>query len=91
MQRPRLAHGASAGCVALIAGMLPATPAVAANAVFQAGTLNIFNGLSHADFVHDLELITSRADLVGLNEVNGRKAFLQNWATANSRDSVRCG
>lgn len=88
MPRFRLVHraltrGVLIGAVALMTGLVQVPPAVAANAAFQAGTLNIFNGLSQADFVHDLELITSRADLVGLNEVAGRKAFLQDWAAAN--------
>ncbi|MEK8107180.1 hypothetical protein NKG94_22200 [Micromonospora sp. M12] len=58
-------------------------PAAAANATFKAATLNIYNGLSQADFVHDLTLIAARADLVGLNEVGNRKAFLENWAADN--------
>lgn len=68
---------------ALLATVAPATPAAAANVTFQAGTLNILYELTHAEFVHDLELITSKADLVGLNEVHGRKDFLQNWAANN--------
>ncbi|MFE0593253.1 endonuclease/exonuclease/phosphatase family protein [Micromonospora echinospora] len=71
------------GAVALVTGLLPAPPAAAANAVFQAATLNIYHGLSRADFVADLQLITSKADLVGLNEVGERKAHLQDWAAAN--------
>jgi len=62
---------------------MPTTPAAATNASFQVATLNIYNGLTHAKFVHDLELITSKADMVGLNEVQNRKAFLQDWAAAN--------
>ncbi len=73
----------SAAALVVLVGLLPAAPAVAANAVFRAATLNIFNGLSRADFIHDLELITARADLVGLNEVNDRKEFLQDWAATN--------
>ncbi|GIF72410.1 endonuclease/exonuclease/phosphatase family protein [Asanoa siamensis] len=71
------------GLAALIAGLLPATPAAAASVTFRAATLNIYNGLSDADFRHDLDLIASRADLVGLNEVGNRKALLQSWAAAN--------
>jgi hypothetical protein len=74
---------AVATAVALAVSLMPSAPAAAANAVFQAGHLNILNSLSRADFVHDLQLITSRADLVGLNEVNGRKDFLRDWADNN--------
>lgn len=74
---------AAATAVALLIGLLPAGPAAAATVPFQLGHLNILNSLSHADFVEDLRLITSKADLVGLNEVNGRKDFLRNWAANN--------
>lgn len=74
---------AAAVAVALLTGLLPASPAAAANVPFQLGHLNILNSLSHADFVEDLRLITSKADLVGLNEVNGRREFLRNWAADN--------
>lgn len=69
--------------VAALAGLTllaPAAPAAAATANFTVGHLNILNSLSHAKFLADLELITSKADLVGLNEVNGRKDFLTTWA-----------
>lgn len=69
--------------VAVFAGLLPATPAAAVNVTFQAGTLNIYNGLTHAQFLADLQLITSKADLVGLNEVANRRDFLQTWADDN--------
>ncbi|MFG3715725.1 endonuclease/exonuclease/phosphatase family protein [Micromonospora sp. NPDC047730] len=75
--------GALVTAVVLAASLLPASPAAAANVPFNVATLNIYNGLSQADFVSDLQLITSRADLVGLNEVGNRKAFLQDWAAAN--------
>lgn len=80
-----LARGVTAlvATTALVAGLLPATPAAAANAVFQAATLNILYELDQADFAADLQLITSKADLVGLNEVGDRKAYLQDWAAAN--------
>ncbi|MEV4414282.1 endonuclease/exonuclease/phosphatase family protein [Catellatospora sp. NPDC049609] len=83
--RLRIARRATAvvAAVVVLAGVTPAAPAAAASAVFQAGTLNIYYGLNHADFLHDLQLITSNADLVGLNEVEGRKAFLQTWAADN--------
>ncbi|MDI1460873.1 endonuclease/exonuclease/phosphatase family protein [Catellatospora sp. KI3] len=74
---------ALAGAVAMLATVVPAAPAQAANAVFRAGTLNIYNGLTHAQFLADLQLITSKADLVGLNEVNARKDFLIDWAQNN--------
>ncbi|MCG5457504.1 hypothetical protein PSH03_002615 [Micromonospora sp. PSH03] len=77
------ALGALAGAVALVAALLPAAPAAAASVGFKAATLNIYYGLSQADFVHDLNLIASKADLVGLNEVGARKAFLANWAADN--------
>ncbi|MBV1856361.1 endonuclease/exonuclease/phosphatase family protein [Catellatospora tritici] len=84
MQRRKLRLAlALAGATTLLATIVPATPAAAANATFQAGTLNIYNGLTQAQFVNDLELITSKADLVGLNEVNARKDFLQTWAANN--------
>src|SRR5688500_15757095 len=73
----------AAAAIALAIGLLPASPAAAANVPFQLGHLNILNSLSHADFLDDLRLITSRADLVGLNEVNGRREFLRNWAADN--------
>lgn len=63
-----------------LALLAPATPATAANATFTVGHLNILNSLTHAKFLEDLELITSRADMVALNEVNGRKEFLATWA-----------
>lgn len=77
------ALGAVASAVTLVAALLPATPAAAANVAFKAATLNIYNGLSQADFVHDLNLIASTADVVGLNEVGNRKAFLESWAANN--------
>ncbi|MFG1847324.1 endonuclease/exonuclease/phosphatase family protein [Micromonospora carbonacea] len=80
-----LARGAGAlvGSVVLVAGLLPAPPAAAATATFRVATLNILYELTQAQFVEDLQLITSKADLVGLNEVGGRKAYLQDWAAAN--------
>ncbi|MEU1754102.1 endonuclease/exonuclease/phosphatase family protein [Micromonospora matsumotoense] len=87
MSRGRLwsARGAGAlvGAAVLLVSLVPATPAAAANSTFKAATLNILNELNQADFVHDLELITAKADLVGLNEVGNRKAYLQNWAADN--------
>ncbi|MEO3776592.1 fasciclin domain-containing protein [Micromonospora sp. B11E3] len=57
-----LARGAAAlaSAAALVVSLLPATPAVAANTAFRAATLNIYTGLSQADFVSDLQLITSQ-------------------------------
>ncbi|WP_422735439.1 endonuclease/exonuclease/phosphatase family protein [Micromonospora sp. WMMD729] len=81
--RPARALGALAAAIALVAALLPATPAAAATTAFRAATLNIYNGLSQADFAHDLNLIASRADLVGLNEVGNRKDFLESWAADN--------
>ncbi|WP_433352939.1 endonuclease/exonuclease/phosphatase family protein [Micromonospora saelicesensis] len=75
--------GALAGAVALVAALLPAAPAAAASVGFKAATLNIYYGLSQADFAHDLNLIASKADLVGLNEVGARKTFLASWAADN--------
>lgn len=80
--RRRIATTVVAGLVAL-ATLMPASPAQAANAIFQAATLNIYEGLNDAQFTADLNLITSRADLVGLNEVGARKDRLQQWANAN--------
>ncbi|WP_212825385.1 endonuclease/exonuclease/phosphatase family protein [Catellatospora sp. TT07R-123] len=74
---------AVAAAVVLAVGLAPAAPAAAANVTFRAGTLNILNELSQAAFAADLQLITSKADLVGLNEVAARKTYLQNWADAN--------
>ncbi|MGC4806221.1 endonuclease/exonuclease/phosphatase family protein [Micromonospora sp. DT233] len=71
------------GAVALLIGLQPAVPAAAATATIQVATLNILYKLNRAEFVADLELITSKADLVGLNEVGQRKEFLQDWAAAN--------
>ncbi|MEV1015061.1 endonuclease/exonuclease/phosphatase family protein [Micromonospora sp. NPDC049751] len=82
-RRPARALGALAAAIALVAALLPATPAAAATTALRAATLNIYNGLSQADFAHDLNLIASRADLVGLNEVGNRKDFLENWAADN--------
>lgn len=82
-RRPARALGAVAGVLALVAALLPATAASAATTAFRAATLNIYNGLSQADFVHDLNLIASRADLVGLNEVGNRKDYLESWAADN--------
>jgi hypothetical protein len=80
-----LSRGTSAliSTLALAASLLPAAPAAAANVAFKAGSLNIYNGLTHAQFVHDLNLIASKADMIGLNEVGNRKAFLQDWANNN--------
>ncbi|WP_155371326.1 endonuclease/exonuclease/phosphatase family protein [Catellatospora vulcania] len=75
--------GVLAGAVALVAGLLPAVPAAAANVGFKAGTLNIYNGLTQAQFTQDLNLIAGKADLIGLNEVGNRKDFLQGWAADN--------
>ncbi|MFG1883848.1 hypothetical protein [Micromonospora sp. NPDC049102] len=81
--RPARALGALAAAVVLVVALLPATPAIAATTAFRAATLNTYNGLSQADFAHDLNLIASRADLVGLNEVGNRKDFLESWAADN--------
>ncbi|MGC4902614.1 hypothetical protein ACLQ2Y_25125 [Micromonospora echinospora] len=62
--------------------LLPGSPAAAAS-TFQAGHLNIYAGLTHEKFLHDLNLITSKADMVALNEVGNRKSFLANWAADN--------
>ncbi len=84
MQRSRFRPAvAMAAAATLLATLVPATPAAAANATFRAGTLNIYYGLTQAQFVQDLESITAKADLVGLNEVNGRKDFLTTWAANN--------
>ncbi|GAA1621707.1 endonuclease/exonuclease/phosphatase family protein [Catellatospora bangladeshensis] len=84
MQRSRFRPAvALAAAATLLATLVPATPAAAANATFRAGTLNIYYGLTQAQFVQDLESITAKADLVGLNEVNGRKDFLTTWAANN--------
>ncbi|MEU7573058.1 endonuclease/exonuclease/phosphatase family protein [Micromonospora sp. NPDC049240] len=84
-RRINLARRAAAvvASVTALALLQPAAPAVAANATFQVGTLNIYNGLTHAKFLEDLQLITSKADLVGLNEVGARKDFLTTWASDN--------
>lgn len=71
------------GMAALLIGLQPAAPAAAATGTIQVATLNILYKLTRAEFVADLELITSKADLVGLNEVGERKEFLQDWAAAN--------
>ena len=62
--------------------LLPVSPAAAAS-TFQAGHLNILNELDHPAFLHDLNLITSKADMVALNEVGPRRAFLVDWAANN--------
>ncbi|MGW3790213.1 hypothetical protein ACWD8I_03460 [Micromonospora arida] len=66
-----------------MAALLPAAPAVATSVGLKAAALNIYYGLSQADFAHDLNLIASKADLVGLNEVGARKTFLTSWAADN--------
>ncbi|MBB5874373.1 hypothetical protein F4553_007807 [Allocatelliglobosispora scoriae] len=85
IKRQWLVRGAGAliSTAALVAALLPASPAAAVNVTFKAGSLNIYNGLTQAEFVHDLNLIASKADLIGLNEVGNRKAFLQDWAADN--------
>ncbi|WP_405093686.1 endonuclease/exonuclease/phosphatase family protein [Micromonospora sp. NBC_01392] len=75
--------GALVGTAVLLVSLVPAAPAAAENATFRAATLNILYELNQAQFTQDLQLITSRADLVGLNEVGNRRAFLQDWAAAN--------
>jgi hypothetical protein len=80
---PARSAGVLASTITLVAALLPAAPAAAANATFKAATLNIYNGLTQAEFVHDLNLIASKADLIGLNEVGNRKDYLQNWAADN--------
>ncbi|MGW3897203.1 endonuclease/exonuclease/phosphatase family protein [Micromonospora profundi] len=75
--------GAVVGAAVLLVSLLPGAPAAAANSTFRAATLNILNALTQAQFAQDLQLITSRADLVGLNEVGNRKAYLQDWAADN--------
>ncbi|MDG4826853.1 endonuclease/exonuclease/phosphatase family protein [Asanoa sp. WMMD1127] len=77
------AAAACAGVVAVVAGLLPAAPAAAATVTFKAATLNIYYGLTQAQFLQDLNLVASKADLVGLNEVGNRKAALESWAAAN--------
>ncbi|MET7470912.1 endonuclease/exonuclease/phosphatase family protein [Micromonospora sp. NPDC005686] len=66
----------------LVTILTPASPAAAAS-TFQAGHLNIYAGLGHEKFLHDLKLITSKADMVALNEVGSRRAFLVDWAADN--------
>ena len=68
--------------LAVVTLLLPGSPAAAAS-TFQAGHLNILNDLTHAKFLHDLNLITSKADMVALNEVGQRRAFLVDWAADN--------
>lgn len=79
---------------AAVLGMLAVTLAVApapasaevsgtVNQSFNVGHLNILNSLSHERFVQDLNLVTSRAGMVALNEVQDRTAFLSDWAARN--------
>lgn len=60
-----------------------ATVSAAARESFNVGHLNILSTLSHADFVDDLNRVTSRAGLVALNEVQNRTDFLRSWADNN--------
>ncbi|MGB3764692.1 MAG: hypothetical protein WA966_15875, partial [Ornithinimicrobium sp.] len=71
-----------AGAIALGASLSGAAPAAAATSTFRVGTLNIKNDLSAADVRHDLNLIASNADLIGLQECQGsdRTAILRDWA-----------
>ncbi|MQA25569.1 MAG: hypothetical protein GEU94_08860 [Micromonosporaceae bacterium] len=69
----------------VVAGPTAASASVSTteNRQFNAGHLNILHSLSHERFAHDLNLITSRAGIVGLNEVADRRAFLTDWAARN--------
>lgn len=80
----RLGVLAGAGSVASAAasGSAAADP-TAEQSTFRVGHLNILSTLSNADFLHDLNLIAARSDLLGLNEVQGRRDALRAWATAN--------
>lgn len=78
-----LAAAPATAAPATAAAPAGASTSAAANAAFNVGHLNILYSISHERFVRDLNLVTSRAALVGLNEVGGRKAFLTDWAARN--------
>lgn len=73
-----LAVGAGAATSVAAAGS-----ASAVSSTFRVGHLNILSDLSHADFLHDLNLIAGHCHLLGLNEVQFRREALSSWAETN--------
>ncbi|MDT0212768.1 hypothetical protein Q9R29_02620 [Rothia sp. ARF10] len=73
-----LALGAGAATSVAAAGS-----ASASSSTFRVGHLNILSSLSHADFMHDLNLIAGHCHLLGLNEVQFRRDALRTWADEN--------
>jgi endonuclease/exonuclease/phosphatase family metal-dependent hydrolase len=77
--------GRLAGATALT-GAAAATTATAAHAVsstFRVASFNIYEGVTAAQFQSELAEITSRADLIGLQEVQSRSAAIRDFAAAN--------
>lgn len=76
----RLGLAAGAGALASVA---TARSASAVTSTFRVGHLNILSDLSHADFLHDLNVIAGHCHLLGLNEVQFRRDELRTWADDN--------
>lgn len=76
----RLGLAAGAGALASVA---TAGSASAVTSTFRVGHLNILSDLSHADFLHDLNLIAGHCHLLGLNEVQFRRDAVRTWADDN--------
>ncbi|MFC7490757.1 MULTISPECIES: hypothetical protein [unclassified Knoellia] len=76
----RLGLAAGAGAATTVAA---AGSASAVTSTFRVGHLNILSTISHADFLHDLNLIAGHCHLLGLNEVQFRRDELRNWADSN--------
>lgn len=67
--------GAAAATAARSASAAPAN-----SSTFRVASFNIYNGLSDAQFKDELNAITDRADLVGLQEVQSRGDTIDQWA-----------
>ncbi|MGH3729137.1 MAG: hypothetical protein ACRDTU_10330 [Micromonosporaceae bacterium] len=67
--------------VSLVA--IPQAASAVEKSGLNVGHLNIKWDLSREAFLADLNLITSRAGMVGLNEVREKRAVLENWAERN--------
>lgn len=78
----RLGLAAGAGAVTSVAAAAAGAPAASAavTSTFRVGHLNILSSLSHADFLHDLNLIAGKCHLLGLNELQFRRDALRTWA-----------
>ncbi|NHA70105.1 endonuclease/exonuclease/phosphatase family protein [Phycicoccus flavus] len=70
--------GAAATAAAPSSGAAPTN-----SSTFRVASFNIYSGLSATDFKTDFRTITERADMVGLQEVQGRRDFLDTWGKNN--------